>query len=74
MRTFWTEGVVGRNADKAGFQNPHEYLLAKAREFERDSGVKWSVSHQAGGYQFDAVDDGVAVASTVSDDDIGAIE
>jgi hypothetical protein len=43
MKTFWTEQVVNQNADKAGFPNPQEYLTAKQKEFERDSGVRWSV-------------------------------
>lgn len=73
MKNFWTEAVVNRNSDKAGFSNPHEYLLAKQREFERDSGVRWSVSHGGGGYMFHPVDEGVPVASSVSDEDVKMI-
>jgi hypothetical protein len=73
MKTFWTEQVVNQNADKAGFANSQEYLTAKVREFERNSGVKWSVSHGGGGYRFDPVDDGMPIANTVSDDDLEAI-
>jgi hypothetical protein len=73
MKTFWTEQVVNQNADKAGFSNPQEYLTAKQNEFERDSGVRWSVSHGNGGYRFVPVDDGIPVANMVSDDDLGAI-
>jgi hypothetical protein len=73
MKTFWPEATVNRNSDKAGFANPQDYLSAKAKEFERDSGVKWSVSHQGGGYQFDAIDDGIPIASTVAEQDVEAI-
>ena len=61
MKNFWTEQTVNRNAGRAGFANVHEYLLAKQHEFEARTGVKWSVSHQHGGYTFDPVDEGVAI-------------
>ena len=64
---------MNRNSDKAGFANPHEYIIAKEREFERDSGVKWSAVHEAGGYRFDPVDEGIPVASSVAEDDLEAI-
>jgi putative nucleotidyltransferase with HDIG domain len=73
MRTFWTEQTVNRSYDKAGFTNPQEYLTAKQKEFEKSTGVKWSVQHVNAGYAFHPIDEGVAVANTVSDEDVAAI-
>ena len=73
MKNFWNEQTVNRNADRAGFANSHEYIRAKEKEFERDSGVKWSAEHTAGGYRFDPVDEGIPVASSVADDDLASI-
>ena len=70
MKNFWIEQTVNRNSDRAGFPNPHEYIRAKEKEFERDSGVAWSASHEAGGYVFNPVDDGVPTALSVAEDDL----
>lgn len=73
MKNFWTESTVNRNADRAGFPNPEAYLTAKEKEFERDSGVKWSASHGGGGYTFHPVDEGIPVANSVSPEDLELI-
>jgi len=73
MRNFWTEQTVNRNADRAGFSNPQEYLLAKKREFEADSGVRWSVVHGGGGYTFHPVDEGVPVPADVPEGTVSSL-
>ena len=62
MKTFWTEETVNRKADQLGVSS-HDWLLRTQHRFETETGVKWSVSHQGGGYQFDPVDEGVAAMS-----------
>ena len=74
IRNFWTERTVNRNSDKAGFTNSQEYLNAKAKEFESNSGVKWSISPGGGGYTFHPIDEGIVIASTVADNDLNAIK
>ena len=59
MKTQWTEATVNRNADKEKLR-PQEWLFKKQRQFEQAFEVQWSVCSQHGGYQFHAIDDGVA--------------
>lgn len=72
-RVFWTDETVNRNSDKAGFSNPHEWCMAKQRELEKETSVKWSWYNAHGGYKFDAIDEGLPIANMVAESDLDSI-
>jgi hypothetical protein len=58
-RHFWTEETVSRNADKEGIPFA-DWLMNKQREFEQNTGVKWSAEQIHAGYNFLPCDEGVS--------------
>jgi hypothetical protein len=64
VKTFWTEATVNKNADKEKLR-PQKWICWKRAEFELATGVQWSACSQHGGYQFHAVDDGVAEIASI---------
>ena len=67
MKHFWTEETVARNADAASVSS-HDWLIAKQRELEADTGVRWSIVHQHAGYGFHPIDTGIMAMDAVGRD------
>lgn len=67
MRYYWTEETVNRKADSEGIR-PQEWVEARRKEFESNTGVKWGAASQHGGYAFHPIDDGMPVMHPVPRD------
>jgi len=64
-KTSWSTSTVTRNANKEGMRES-DWILAKQREYERASGVKWSASTRGDGWTLlPAVDQRITLPSEV---------
>jgi hypothetical protein len=73
MKNFWTHETANRRAEAEGMGSA-DWIMAKQREFEANTGVKWSVANQQGGYMLHPIDDGVPVMHPVPRDTVQKIK